>query len=130
MSRHWLDRGTWIALIICALLTVLFYGLSISAIATKSATVDEPMHFAAAWAHVYLHDFHVNPEDPPLWNRLAMLPIARGDLDFEATRDVWQRSLTDQNEASHWVHDILQELESREVKMPALIDRSRRAMAV
>jgi hypothetical protein len=58
--------------------------LSWSAVATKSATLDEPLHAYAAYTHAFARDFAVNPEDPPLWKIFAMLPHDSGELKLEA----------------------------------------------
>jgi hypothetical protein len=67
----------WVAIIVCVVLAVVSYAMSAFAVLTKSPTADEPYHFAAAYTHVFEHDFRVDPEDPPLWSWLAMLPIGR-----------------------------------------------------
>src|SRR5690348_5677880 len=70
----------WAAIVACGVLAVVSYALAAFAVLTKSPTTDEPYDFAAAYTHVFLHDYRVDPEDPPLWSWLAMLPIERGEL--------------------------------------------------
>jgi hypothetical protein len=72
-------------LVIAALLAV-FAGLSWSAVRTKSATYDEPLHAMGAWLALRGHDYRINPEDPPLWHYWAALPNGRDALraDFES----------------------------------------------
>src|SRR5689334_21609596 len=67
-----------VAIVACVALAIVSYLLAAFAVLTKSPTADEPYHFAAAYTHVFLHDFRIDPEDPPLlWSWLAMAPIGR-----------------------------------------------------
>jgi hypothetical protein len=72
-----------LAFIICASLCLLFGLLSWSAIQTKSATMDEPVHFTAAFTHRFLVDFRLDPEDPPLWQYWMMLPFSRQSMAMD-----------------------------------------------
>ena len=47
------------AIVACGLLLVLFAVLSYSAVRTKSATYDEPMHALGAWIHLHHGDFRI-----------------------------------------------------------------------
>jgi 4-amino-4-deoxy-L-arabinose transferase-like glycosyltransferase len=76
--------------LLCAGLIVLFAYLSYRAILTKSATLDEPLHVASAYAATYLHDYRLDPENPPLWKYWAMLPVRRGVLPIDETEPRWQ----------------------------------------
>jgi hypothetical protein len=66
-------RTTRVA-VICGISLLTFCLLSWFAVLTKAPTIDEPLHAAGAYVHVLEHDYRVNPEDPPLWNYLAMAP--------------------------------------------------------
>ena len=68
------------AVAVSVLLLVTFALLSWTAVSTKSPTMDESLHAVGAYAHAFDGDFHINPEDPPLWKYWAMLPHARADL--------------------------------------------------
>src|SRR2546423_1315200 len=81
--------GDRLAIAACSLLLVLFMTLSYSAVLTKSATYDEPMHALAAWAHVHLGDFRINFEDPPLWQYWATLPNGSNAIRFDQTDLIW-----------------------------------------
>jgi hypothetical protein len=69
--------------------------LSYRAAMTKSPTMDEPLHAVGAYAHVFLHDYRVNPEDPPLWNRWAMLPHCESSLKLQTNAPLWEGILSD-----------------------------------
>jgi 4-amino-4-deoxy-L-arabinose transferase-like glycosyltransferase len=88
-------RATWIAIILCAWLLALFGVLSYRAAMTKSPTMDEPLHATGAYAHVFLHDYRVNPEDPPLWNFWAMLPHRASSLTLRTDSPLWAAILSD-----------------------------------
>ena len=73
-------RDAIIALLICSALAGMFAWLSYTAVLTKSATLDEPLHTASAYAATYLHDYRLDVENPPLWKYWAMLPQTRAAL--------------------------------------------------
>jgi 4-amino-4-deoxy-L-arabinose transferase-like glycosyltransferase len=81
-ARRWLP-GTVVALLAVALLTVASYLMSFSAVRTKSATADEPLHLVAARMHVFDSDFRLDPEDPPLWSWLAMALVPRDAIRID-----------------------------------------------
>lgn len=55
--------------------------------------MDEPMHAAAAYLRVFLGDYRLNLEDPPLWNRFAMLFVARGALVPPVDSEPWKQAV-------------------------------------
>ena len=63
-----------LALAMIAALLIAFAALAYFAVSSKAPTYDEPLHALGAWQHLWLHDFRVNPEDPPLWHYWAALP--------------------------------------------------------
>ena len=81
--------------LICCVLAALFTWISYSAVLTKAATIDEPLHTAAAYTHTFLGDWRVDAENPPLWKYWAMLGTPRDtlrvDRDDPAWRDVRRR---------------------------------------
>jgi hypothetical protein len=122
----------WFAILGCAALALMSYALATSAVLSKSPTTDEPEHFAAAYTHRFLHDYRLDPEDPPLWTYPAMLPIRIQDLGKAASsaqaRALWERSLSDPAAGWEWEDQVL--FRNPGTDAPALINRSRLAMAI
>jgi hypothetical protein len=67
-------RRVWATLAACVALTLLFGALSFSAIKTKSATYDEPLHVVGGFMHRFFNDYRINPEDPALFGLWASIP--------------------------------------------------------
>ncbi len=80
-----------IAIVACGLLLALFAVLSYSAVRTKSATYDEPMHALGAWIHFHYGDFRINFEDPPLWQYWAALPNGKDAIKVNFDAESWRR---------------------------------------
>ena len=78
-----------VALILCLLLAALFGTLSYRAVLTKSPTYDEPTHFGASYAHVFLHDDRTEPENPVLWKWWVMLLIPRDAMPVDPSSKAW-----------------------------------------
>lgn len=74
----------------CAGLILFMVVLAWLAVQGKSPTMDEPLHAVGAFLHVFHRDYRVNPEDPPLWNYLAMLPHNRGSLELDFLDPAWR----------------------------------------
>jgi hypothetical protein len=83
--------------LICGALLIVFYLLALSAVRTKSPTMDEPLHALGSYLHVFERDYRVNPEDPPLWNYLAMVPQLASRLQPNSARELWDKQLQDMN---------------------------------
>src|SRR4051794_24827112 len=64
----------WLTLGLCAALLLLFAVLSYSAVLTKTATFDEPLHAVSGYAIRAFGDYRIDPEDPALFTRLAAFP--------------------------------------------------------
>ncbi|MEA2735835.1 MAG: hypothetical protein QOE14_2286 [Humisphaera sp.] len=79
-----------VAVILCVALLVLFAAISWSAVATKSATTDEPMHALAGWLWTHERDFRLDPEDPPLWGYWMSLPNGGDALHVDFNDDAWR----------------------------------------
>lgn len=79
-----------VAPILCFLFAALFGALSYRAVLTKSPTYDEPTHFGASYAHVFLHDDRTEPENPVLWKSWVMLFIQRDALQVDQTSKAWR----------------------------------------
>jgi hypothetical protein len=80
---------------ICAGLLLVFALLGYLSLRVSSATIDEPLHAAAGYHHLFDRDFRVNPEDPPLWKYWAMLPHTRGELQPDVDLPLWDKVLED-----------------------------------
>jgi hypothetical protein len=84
-------RRLW-SQITCAALLVLFGGLSYSAVLTKSATFDEPLHLVGGFVHRDLQDYRIDPEDPALLGAWAALPHGRGAMVLNPKSRAFQES--------------------------------------
>jgi hypothetical protein len=73
----------WLTLALCAALLLLFAGLSYSAVLTKNATYDEPLHAVSGYAIRTFGDYRIDPEDPALFTRLSALPHGSNALKFD-----------------------------------------------
>ena len=79
-----------LTLMICGAIGAAAVWLSYSALMTKSATLDEPIHAVSAYAAVHLHDYRLDPENPPLWKYWAALGIPRGAVHIDPANPQWQ----------------------------------------
>jgi 4-amino-4-deoxy-L-arabinose transferase-like glycosyltransferase len=61
-----------------------FGALSYSAVRTKSATFDEPLHVVGGFMHRFYGDYRINPEDPALLGLWAALPMDRDTIRVDA----------------------------------------------
>jgi len=85
--------GAMLALPVVAAALGLYALLAWTAVQDKSATFDEPLHTAAAWAIRHQRDFRVNPEDPNLWQYWAALPLGTDALSFDPADGNWNQML-------------------------------------
>ena len=72
----------WWTLGLCAAMLLLFAVLSYSAVLTKCATYDEPLHAVSGYAIRNFSDYRIDPEDPALFTWLTALPHHAGALKF------------------------------------------------
>jgi 4-amino-4-deoxy-L-arabinose transferase-like glycosyltransferase len=79
---------TAVALLLCA-----FAALSWTAVRTKSATADEPLHAVSAFVRVHERDFRVDPEDPPLFGYWAMIPQPRDAMRIDKSLPAWDEMI-------------------------------------
>jgi len=86
-ARRWLPA--WLAVFVCALLLCVFAVVSWTAVTTKSATADEPLHALGAYMRTFHDDFRLNCEDPPLWGYWAMIPHSRQTLRVDTDSPQW-----------------------------------------
>ena len=80
------EPKTWrgrVTLVICATLLIAFAALSYSAVLTKSATYDEPLHLVGGFVHLHDLDFRINPEDPALFGYWAALPLGGDAIQYD-----------------------------------------------
>jgi hypothetical protein len=84
-------------MVVCALLVIAFAVNAWLAVSTKCATFDEVAHAPAAYTHLRLNDFRMNPEHPPLWKYWAAVPwlfdppadVRLTDPEFARTPNAW-----------------------------------------
>ena len=84
-----LRRGRAFAVAAISVLLLFFAVMSFSAVLTKSATYDEPLHAIGAWAHLHRGDFRIDFEDPPLWQYWASIPNGRDSIQFNDKDPNW-----------------------------------------
>lgn len=93
----------WIVVILAMLVQLT---LALSAVATKSATSDEPLHIYAGWRSLVYFDLRFNPEHPPLWKYWAALPsigLSLGPAESAAYQGITE-DVTREWEAT--IHDV------------------------
>jgi hypothetical protein len=94
-------------LVAAAALLLLFGTISWFAVATKSPTMDEPLHITGAYLHVFARDDRINPEDPPLWKYWMMLPQRAGSMRIDRDDDIFRTALTNiRYESLYSVHAL------------------------
>jgi len=82
---------------VCAGLLILFAFISWSAVSTKNATFDEPLHLLGGFVNRTSGDFRLNPEDPALFGYLAALPLDRSAIHVNYQSPHWSSILEDPN---------------------------------
>jgi hypothetical protein len=90
-GHNW--RRRWTPPVVCAVLLMAFAAISGSAVLTKSATADEPLHAMGAYMRLFHGDFRLNPEDPPLFGYWAMLPHRPNSVSVDTQSYQWQNTL-------------------------------------
>jgi len=73
----------------------------------RSATFDEPLHFAGAWEHYHDGDFRVDVEDPPLWQYWAVLGSDKASLWLSHVHPYWRAICQDHRAAGEWSQGAL-----------------------
>ena len=76
-------RGSVLAFGVCTALLAAFAVISWTAWRAKGVTVDEPIHFVSAWLMTRDGDFRSEPEGPPLWKYIVMLPQMGAELKLD-----------------------------------------------
>jgi len=84
---------------VCVALWVAFLAQGWGFIRANSQTHDEAVHLTAGYSYLATHDFHDNPEHPPLLKELAALPLYLiYRLPFDPPAHLWAQ----QPEAEKW----------------------------
>jgi hypothetical protein len=83
------------AIAACTALLIVFAILAYSAVLTKSATYDEPLHSVAGFVHLHSGDFRINPEDPALFGYWSALPHSRNELKLDLDSPYWPKMIAD-----------------------------------
>jgi 4-amino-4-deoxy-L-arabinose transferase-like glycosyltransferase len=112
-----------VAFMVCAMLLAAFAGLSWSAVQTKNATIDEPLHALSGWVAVRFDDFRLVPESPSLWQCLAALPNARTDLKIHFGGKVFSDRSFDSQGGIDWTNQTLYRTAGNDGE--AFVNRSR-----
>ncbi|HEY1629600.1 MAG TPA: phospholipid carrier-dependent glycosyltransferase, partial [Tepidisphaeraceae bacterium] len=94
-ALHAPPRGKVAAIAACAALLILFAIISYSAVLSKSATYDEPLHAVAGFVHLVTGDFRINPEDPALFGYWGALPHSRNELSLDLNSPSWGKMIAD-----------------------------------
>ena len=70
---------------------LVYGGLAVSSMRTKSAVIDETAHLPAGYTYLKKRDFRLNPEHPPLVKELAALPLLWIEPHMREVSDTWQQ---------------------------------------
>ncbi|MGH7176320.1 MAG: hypothetical protein ACREJC_02965 [Tepidisphaeraceae bacterium] len=92
-----IPRGRAVAAV-CTALLVVFATLSFSAVRTKNATFDEPLHLMGGVMHRFYHDYRVNPEDPALFGLWASIPHTKDGLKVDLNSTKYRLAISDVRE--------------------------------
>lgn len=115
-------------LVVCWLLAIGCGIASYLATSGKSATMDEPLHTLAAYTHAHLSDFRIDPEDPPLWQYVAMLGIPKAAIATDLDNVNFQAAHLLSGHGGMWVTQTV--FQTRGNDGIGLIGRARARMAV
>ena len=72
-----------------AILLGIMFALMLASARGDSATMDELAHVPAGYSYVFLRDYRLNPEHPPLMKMLAALPLALAAVRFPTDVKSW-----------------------------------------
>lgn len=78
-----------------ALLAIMFV-LMLASSWNDSAIIDELAHIPAGYSYVFLGDYRLNPEHPPLAKDIAALPLVFETLNFPTNIKSWQDDINGQ----------------------------------
>jgi hypothetical protein len=88
------------AILAISALLAIFLAAAHLAASRSSCTYDETLHVTSAYVIRHTGDFRVNPEDPPLFQRVAALGLPAGSLQPNYEDSAWQEMLTEL--VTHW----------------------------
>ncbi len=77
------------------LLSVMLF-LMLASSWNDSAIIDELAHVPAGYSYVFLQDFRLNPEHPPLIKALSAIPLVSLDLNFPKNVPSWESDINGQ----------------------------------
>lgn len=109
---------------IAAVLLVIMLGLALGSMWQDSTTMDEIAHIPAGYTYAKFHDYHLNPEHPPLAKLMSGLPLAFLDLNFDETLPAWSEEVNGQwGVGWHFLYgsDNDPDLITRVARLPMLI---------
>lgn len=101
MDRPWI-RTT---LVLCVFAAV-FITLTVGSYTRQSATSDEPIHLAAGYTALRLHDYRVDQEHPPFLRMWAALPLLMLPDVQLGTNDISWRTGHDWDFSHHFLYEI------------------------
>ena len=78
------------------LLLGMFFALALASSWNDSAIIDELAHIPAGYSYVFLLDYRLNPEHPPLAKDLAALPLALARVTFPTDVPSWRDDVNGQ----------------------------------
>lgn len=79
-----------------ALLLGVMFGLMLSSSWSDSAIIDELAHVPAGYSYLFLRDYRLNPEHPPLAKLIAALPLAFTNVKFPIDVKSWAEDVNGQ----------------------------------
>jgi hypothetical protein len=68
----------------------LFLTLAVTSLRGKSSTFDECAHLPAAYTHLFLRDFRLTPDHPPLAKLVAAAPLVFLDVRMRPDDEAWR----------------------------------------
>ncbi len=83
-------RSTWVAVAACGAILLAFAATAGSAVATKSPTIDEPVHALSGWLALRQGDYHFEVANPALWKMWAALPDVGAAPRLDRTGPLWR----------------------------------------
>ncbi len=84
------------AYLLPALLLGLTFAQMLGSAWNDSATTDELAHIPAGYSYVFLRDYRLNPEHPPLIKDLAALPLIFTEVNFPTNVPSWTDDINGQ----------------------------------
>jgi hypothetical protein len=92
---------------LCAGLLLVYLVVGLRAKSEKSATFDEPLEGLGAWVGARHHDYRLVPENPPLWQYWASLPLGKSALDVNLNGPEWDIITRDITQRYAWTVNTL-----------------------